>query len=622
METLYREQIQTLSDGTREVPCAVLLKAIASRRSDDIRVDKPGCKAVCDRCPRILEYRPERRPEAPPAGVQQTYGETSKPHAQKLRSLFPQLATDQPKVVFLGSGGVFRGAFHIGVLAAMYQIKLYPDLVVDASVGTLMGGALCRMTAGKEEDAPKVLADLASLFVNVDKNVSLTLVLKSATKQLGTRAREIRLSGSELSRKVRAGSQADAGYAATGAPPVLTDALSYLLTIPQWETARITSQFIAGDFSAAISAFLLQVRKETLTNFGIKNCLMGVTLLEKQTRKLMQFTATGEGLHKVQPYQKAALQRSVAFFGTTSFLNGSTSLVLGRDFLTTATTWNAVQEGLCSSAFPAVFAARSEADLLPGAGRLDRFFADGGMFDNLPFFPAIEILSDLQDAVGYTSQDELRQRTLQRSERPNLIISAGLNQKPLPEEKFVADTMFAVNDRATTLSYESKTNTFCSTASASVEMLKDIAGKQLDPLTLDQSKFLNRFVSGTVVAVTPADPKHINPTFAFCRSLGMNAARIQSSIGDGCYHTLKQFGLNKDVQQKLQELRTAVTRAPVRTVTTTGHEPASVCPYFEIGKAAFTCRFATAPTDDTKAVFGICSKDLAHKSDAAARLEL
>jgi len=219
--------------------------------------------------------------------------------------MFPQLAEEKPKVVFLGSGGVFPGAFHIGVLAAMYQTELFPDLVIGASVGTLMGGALCRITAGDSAQALQVLSDLVALFVHVDTTVAMTVTLKNAAKQLGVRAREVRLSPSELARKVRRGSKADPGYAATGAPPVLTDALSYLFTIPNRNTAAIASEFVAGHFSTAIARFLREVRRETLTSLDIQNCIMGVSLLEAETRRLLAYSDSGAELTKVQPYQDA-----------------------------------------------------------------------------------------------------------------------------------------------------------------------------------------------------------------------------------------------------------------------------------------------------------------------------
>ena len=66
---------------------------------------------------------------------------------------------------------------------------------------------------------------------------------------------------------------------------------------------------------------------------------------------------------------------------------------------------------------------------MPGAGRTDRFFADGGMFDNLPFFPALEVLSAVQHGVPFTTADELQRKLAERAAGPNLIISAGLNER-------------------------------------------------------------------------------------------------------------------------------------------------------------------------------------------------
>lgn len=608
LETLYREDILKRGNGA-SIPCVSLLSSIAPRRPE-LTARRGGLHAVCNHCTGTLEYRPAQNPDVPQEGVLQTFGQRIAPSDKELRDMFPQLAKEEPKVVFLGSGGVFRGAFHIGVMAAMYKTNLFPDLVVGASVGTLMGGALCRMTAGNEAAAPKVLSDLVTLFVHVDEKVSLTFTLKNATKQLGIRAREIRLSPSELARKVRSGSKADAGYAVTGAPPVLNDALSSLFVIPHKNTAAITSQFVAGHFSTAVARFLREVRRETLASFDIRNCVMGVSLLENETQQLLAFSDSGAELSKVQPYQNATpSKRQVAFFGTTSFLNASCSLLLGRDFLTTDRSWNATQQGLCSSAFPAIFAPRMEADLMPGAGRTDRFFADGGMFDNLPFFPALEVLSAIQSALPFVDPHELQARVRERAVRPNLIISAGLNATPDSDENAQYNTMFAMKNRATSLSYGSKTNTFKTSLQKSLNILKEIGDKDLTALDDRQRAFLNGFVSGVVVNITPTDRDHINPTFAFCRSLGMKNERVQASIGDGCYQSLKEFSRNEHIQQNLKPNKVVnyIPRSD-RSKQTTENS----CPYFKLGQKHLKCPFTETPDSDAKAVYRACKNDPAH----------
>jgi predicted acylesterase/phospholipase RssA len=568
----------------------------------------------------VLDYRVPKAPETPQEGVLQTYGRTSKPQPKDLAHDFERLAKATPKVIFLGSGGVFRGAFHIGVLAAMNQLKLYPDIVVGASVGTLMGGALCRMTAGADAEASQVLSDLTDLFIHVDQQVAVTSTLKSATKQLGTRARAIQLSPAGLARRIRAGSQADAGYAATGAPPELTDALSSLLTIPHNKTIRITSSFVAGHFSAATAAFLTQVRRETLPSFNIQNCIMGVSLLESAARRLLQFSETGDELHLVQPYmQNTTSGRQVAFFGTTSFLNASTPFLLGRDFLSTGPSWSTVQEGLCSSAFPAVFAARAEADLMPGVGRSDRFFADGGMFDNLPFFPAFEVIGAVQASQPTFPLPYFQAKLLERSRNRNLIICAGLNEKPRRDPHFVGDTLFAIHDRAQKLSYESKTNTFLSSAATSNRLYDEIVNCDLNCLLQSDLDFLNGYVPAEIVDITPTDAAHINGTFAFCKTLGMNPLRIQASIADGCFQTLKQLAGGVPARANPRLTDTLVNFVD-RDKGQHGKETSCHCPYFHLAGKAFSCPFSATKTDSALAVYGVCGKDPAHQQEVKSAL--
>lgn len=621
LETLYTIQLaQQSHEGRDRVLCSDLLKTIAPRRK--ALLEKcGGLGAVCDSCTGQLEYRKAVDPSAPQPGLLQTYGFDHRPTPAEIAHRFPQLAEERPKVVFLGSGGVFRGAFHIGVLAAMYQAKLFPDLVVGASVGTLMGGALCRLTTD-QQNAPQVLTDLAALFAEVDKKVSLTLTLKNASKQLGIRLRRIRLSPSELARKVRQGSKADPGFAATGAPPVLTDALAEVFAIPHQNTAAIASEFVAGHISAAVASFLGQVRRETLPSFDITNCIMGASLLEDQAKLLMGFDANRDS-SKVQPYQQDGANPKVAFFATTSFLNASCSLLLGRDFLSPCKSWNAVQEGLCSSAFPAVFAARAEADLLPGIGRTGRFFADGGMFDNLPFFPAFEVLLEIQKAAPFADSTALQKLVLNRGKNPNLIVSAGLNQRPLRDPNQPSDTITDIKKRARTLSYESKTSTFVTSLRKRNQILIDLGEKPLEQLSAEQQNLLNTYVSGTVVSITPSDEQHINPTFAFCKSLGLKKARVQASIGDGCFQSLAQFSTNTLVarqlpqevtlppqQPKLQFWKRLEFWKPPKPAQPTG----SLCPYFQIGGKPFQCPFSLGDSADVQGVYNVCKTDPVHRA--------
>ena len=621
LETLYQPEIQAIAVNGH-ASCATLLSRNGGRRRADANGVLAGLPEVCAACPGVLHARRQTSLNSQQKGVSRSFGQPGPGPHKFDQAAFAHLISPTPKVVFLGAGGVFRGAFHTGVIAAMKLTKLYPDLVVGTSVGALMGSALSHLTAGSEENEGKVLQALTDIFLHVDAQVALTRTLKNATKQLGTRARAIQLSPAELSRLVRRGSKHDPGYASTGAPPALIDALSSLFMIPHRETSEIASQFVAGHVADATTRFLKQMRKETLTSFDIKSAVMGVSLLEGEARKLMGQGTAGVDLTTFQPYHHPVpkhdgTRHPVSFFAVTSYLNARISLVLGRDFLSVDPTWNAVYAGLCSSAFPAVFAPRTEADLLPGRGRTDRFFADGGMFDNLPFLPAIEVLATAQTANPIHDPVRLQAVVKARAARPNLFIAAGLNAAPSTVTQ-PYDTLFKIRDRAASLAVESKVNTFVKGAAKTVKDLTVLGDSDLQNLTEDDRIFLNESVSAKVVCISPTDPAHINPTFAFCASTGLERERVQRSIADGCYQSLAAFASTPEVQAALTDRNTLIQ---VRTQASTGP---GICPYFSWVHTSVhevPCPFAQQAGTDLPQIYTVCSKDEAHRKNSNQRSE-
>ena len=211
-------------------------------------------------------------------------------------------------------------------------------------------------------------------------------------------------------------------------------------------------------------------------------------------------------------------------------------------FATEDPTWNFVFATLSSSAFPAVFAPRQEADVLPGTGRVDRLFADGGMFDNLPFFPAIEILEAGQNTPKPGEQRtaaSVLSRVRERAKHRDIFIAAGLNAAP--EAASTYDTFFKIQSRAGELSVESKVKTFLSGAKKVQQALEEIGSAKDLELTDNDAGYLETTVNGAILKIDPTDRNHINGTFAFCRSTGMKVGTIQNSIADGCFQSLGAF---------------------------------------------------------------------------------
>ena len=52
-----------------------------------------------------------------------------------------------PAIVFLFSGGVFRGVFQVGFANAVSELGIQPDVVAGASVGTIIGAFTGRVFA-------------------------------------------------------------------------------------------------------------------------------------------------------------------------------------------------------------------------------------------------------------------------------------------------------------------------------------------------------------------------------------------------------------------------------------------------------------------------------------------
>src|SRR5205823_7635865 len=120
--------------------CPRFLPSAASKR--DFKVGDfhvlPGLSEVCRHCTK--ELHAAVAPDVPL--VAPSFNTHDKNfQAGSLVQRFPWLTGISPRVVFLLSGGVFRGSFHIGMLGALLAINLKPDMIVGASVGTLMGAA-------------------------------------------------------------------------------------------------------------------------------------------------------------------------------------------------------------------------------------------------------------------------------------------------------------------------------------------------------------------------------------------------------------------------------------------------------------------------------------------------
>jgi predicted acylesterase/phospholipase RssA len=561
LQTIYKAQLKTFQPDLQEVNCHEFLSSVAQSRNSTAQLR--GLPEVCGLCTcKLQKHRP---PDASDSD------EHSLEH-------FGHLNGTSPRIVFLASGGVFRGAFHAGMLACLLSTDIRPDVIVGASVGSLMGGTLGAMLTARNGEGEmdyslslELLMGLVDVLLNVDKKVAFTKILKTAARDFGIRARNIRLSPNQIRRMVKRGSRKDPGYAATGAPPALIDGISSLLFIPHTTTAWIAARFVAGHVTEATKRLLNQIKKETLRRLDVEYSLMGVSLLEPTARQLLG-SKYRIPLDVPQPF----LEDGIAFFATTTNLLEEKTFLLGCHPMSHGEHFDFVQGTLASSAFPAIFAPRRESDIFPGTGRIDVLFSDGGMFDNLPFIPAIELMASVQREYWEKNKKDLDPIDfLERRHRaPDLFIAGSLNVPPEEDEygDDDFDDLITIRRRASSLQDNIKIRSFQGTADAVHEEIELILKTVPKKASLDERTIalFNGVVEAEVLPVFPIDRDHLNPTYAFCASVGLKKDRVRRSIVNGCFQTFAALA-NSQLREPPHELRQA--KRSIDVLTTPGTSP-------------------------------------------------
>jgi predicted acylesterase/phospholipase RssA len=637
LQTLYATELRAIPGDSASIDCHQFLTQIAPERNWSLHPKhSPGLPEICSHCSRVLgkERRPVRRKVDP-----------------ELPQKYPQLTGAAPRIVFLASGGVFRGSFHAGMLACLLATDIRPDIIVGASVGTLLGGVLGALLTASDssgqlsyERSLRLLGHLADVLLCVDRRIAFTKSLKSAARELGIRARQLRLSPNQIRKLVKRGGRSDAGFAAIGAPPALVDALSNLLLVPNRRTSIIAAEFVAGHVTKATKDLLLQMKSETLRRLDIEYALMGVSLLEPTARQLLG-DESGVPLNQLQPFQR----RHIAFFGTTTNLMTETPYLLGLYDVGGTQSYDFVQAALASSAFPAIFSPRREADIFPGVGRPDIFFSDGGMFDNLPFIFTLELLASTQRLHRMQTGIDSIAFLKQRHANPDLFIAGSLNVPPEKEQQGESkfDTLPAIARRASSLQYNVKIRAFQDSAemiSDEVECLLKAVSPQIQ-LTERSQALIDGIVEASVLPVFPVDRDHLNPTYAFCASTGLERARVERSIANGCFQTFAALADAQSPQPSPDSTQAARSMKPlveagriphIRWTTPSGGKAVTQgsCPYFrhstqletrQLGGGSpnhnagpiqeFICPFYQADTDHTKAIYAVCCTDQAHQKE-------
>jgi len=458
----------------------------------------------------------------------------------------PPSPVTRPSVSLLFSGGVFRGVFQVGVLNALNVLRVKPDIVAGASIGSITAGMAAHFLATIDDDERRAmqLARLAGAYLAVDR-IILTDRFADFVREFTIRAANTRFSLRQADQLFRKYDRLWTPNFDRGARQVIAG-IERLLYLNFYQLNRLV-RAMRNRQSKRAGALVRQFVQQWLSRMNVGEEVLGAEALEDL---IQHFIGTADGVDYLTRGDSRLLastfQRFIAdgvlLLATTTDLTDGRLLTLGDPFSTSekSTQIDLVQALLASSAFPGVFRPRWLPELFPQSHRSHQFI-DGGVMDNLPIDAVVQLLLD-------TSHQEPGKELIKR--RP--FSCAGNKQQPVPHLAFAAslepevepieldaDAALsalenywpALNSRAKKLGYNNKLDNY-SDAARDISALHDHFYNERDGT--DEHVALD-------LEIVALKPKWLCGTFAFHPMLGYRRLRQAESIAHGCALTFLKF---------------------------------------------------------------------------------
>jgi predicted acylesterase/phospholipase RssA len=508
----------TRADGKEYAPCHKLIAAWGEmkpfpghRSVDGANPDPgPGISEVCNRCISCPKG-------AGPNGVQE---EELRQHVRLPRRIGSPFNPDPaplqlkkgPAVVFLYSGGVFRGVFQVGFSNAVSELGIQPDVVAGASVGSIIGALTGRVF---EKPAALDLLErqrqtrrLAATFLTIDRFV-LTDRFADFVRHFSIHAASADFSPRDLDLIFRRYEKDNAFIYGRRARRVFSG-MERLFHLNPFKLLELAQTFRAGHWQAA-AKLIKEQTQEMMDRYGVGLEVLGPEPLQQL---IDGFVFDG----KTEPGTR------LDYFGF-PLIGTTTNLTTGKlEILRSTNPWDPrfTQSLLAGSAFPAVFRPRWSWEIYRRPEQVAQY-ADGGIMDNLPLGAVVEYLWGKDSANRYERRPEV----------PHLILTATLEpEKADWTAKADVEKLgwSKIDHRATQLRYNGKIDKFQQGQRIIRRIIKqrsnegdpDVQAPDL-PMNLD------------VLAVKP---QWLCGTFAFHPMLGFSRKNQTESIAHGCASTI------------------------------------------------------------------------------------
>jgi predicted acylesterase/phospholipase RssA len=441
----------------------------------------------------------------------------------------------RPLVSLLFSGGVFRGVHQMGVLNALSDVELKPDLIAGASVGSITAALVAHaFLADGVERRRQRIAELAATYLSLDRLI-LTDRFADFVRQLTLRAAATRFSLRQADRVFR---RFDAASPSTfnDEARLVVAGIERLLYISPFELTALVKALRDRDVPRVAKLVRLYL-VEWIERMGIGTEVLGseplaLVITEHVLKPLLEGTRMPPAS---VPFDVFRERGGIYFLATVTNLTKGRLEVLGEQTVLGEERRASLLEGLlASSAFPGVFRPRRAHEVMP-LTREEDLYIDGGVMDNLPL-----------DAVAHFLFLESGKRlvaarpTFRGVPTPHLLFSASLEANPrrLSRDGLegLCDNWPALWNRAQTLGYNKKLDAY-----AGVQRSVRAIHEQLEREREDGRSMAPELVPLDLEVVT-VRPNWLCGTFAFHPMLGFRRTRQAASIAHGCASTLVQLG--------------------------------------------------------------------------------
>ena len=417
-----------------------------------------------------------------------------------------------PAVVFLFSGGVFRGVFQVGFANAVSELGIQPDVVAGASVGSIIGALTGRVFArpGAHEllERQRQTRRLAATFLTIDRFV-LTDRFADFIRLFSIHAAAADFSPRDLDlifRRYESDSTLTFGRRARR----VFSGMERLFHLSPFEMLELAQTLRAGRWQTAAKQ-IKKLTQEMVDRYGVGLELLGPEPLQQLIDGFVFDGKTDPGTR-------------LDYFGF-PLIGTTTNLTAGKiEILRSTNPWDPrfTPSLLAGSAFPVVFRPRWSWEIYRRPEHVAQY-ADGGIMDNLPLGAVVEYLWGKDSASRYERRPEV----------PHLILTATLEPEKADwtaKEDLEKLGWSKIRSRATQLRYNGKIDKFQRGQRDIRRIIKqrtdegdpDVASPDL-PLNLD------------VLAVKP---QWLCGTFAFHSMLGFSRQKQAESIAHGCASTI------------------------------------------------------------------------------------